>query len=250
MLFIFGCLVSNAEILLEKQFQGSKMNVVNLSATYFYSINTDKNQVSVYKENFMPLKTVSLNSLSNYKISNVMVTDKVFNNSTDLEFLVSVNKVTGAATDADECKLLLYNENGQVIYDFGAGTILNYYITKTVSGTSKMILQRMIYNFSIYDYSINTEIYSLPGNYTGMSAVKSSDEVQVNYDAQSKTIEFLPTQVTDNFTLKLYNTDGKELMQRQYNELINGKISISTENLNSGVYIFCLNEVSGKILIK
>ncbi len=249
-LLILGYQTANAQISLDKRFQENQMNVVNLSSTYYYSTSIKNSIISIYRENYAFYKSITLVPPSNYSIGSVTLSDKTFNNSVDIEFLVTVNKLNGEATDADYCKQLLYNENGQIIYDFGSATIITSYFFKTASGLTKLFLQRMTFNPQYTNYIYSTEIYSLPGNYTGVSAIKSPNEVHVNYDAERKTVEFLPTQVTDNFILKLYNPEGRELIQRQYNEFNNGKISISTENLNSGVYIFSLNEVSGKILIK
>lgn len=242
--------IGNAQILLEKTFSGAQMNVINLTSTYYYSTDAAKSQVTVYKTDYSLLKTFTLSSPSGYNFGYATLSDKVFNNTTDLEFLVLVNKTTGSATDADASKLLLYNESGQVIYDFGgASTISNFFI-RTVSGATKMILQRLIYNMSNLTISTNTEIYSLPGNYTGISAIKSTNEVSVKYNSQNKTIEFFPTEIAESSCLKLYNIEGKELIQRNFNGLVDGKITASTEGLTSGVYIYSLNEYSGKIILK
>jgi hypothetical protein len=250
LLLILGYSTVNAQIVLEKQFPGLQMNVINLSLTYYYSTDISKSQISVYKENYSFLKTFTFTPPSNYSFGSATISDKVFNNLADLEFLVLVNKVSGDATDADASKFLLYNENGQIIYDFGAGSILSSFFIKTASGASKMILQRLIYNMSNLTITTNTEIYSLPGNYTGISAVKSTNEVNVKYNSQNRTVEFFPTEISESLCLKLYNIEGKELIQRNYNGIIDGKITVSSEGLTSGVYIYSLNENSGKIILK
>jgi len=250
MLLILGqSVVGNAQILLDKQFSGVQMNVINLSSTYYYSTDAAKSQVAVYKTDYSLLKTFTFSPPNGYNFGYATLSDKVFNIATDLEFLVLVNKTTGSGTDADASKLLLYNESGQIIYDFGYGTTLSSYFIKTVSGATKMILQRLIYNMSNLTITTNTEIYSLPGNYTGISAIKSTNEVSVKYNSQDKTVEFFPAETSENVCLKLYNIEGKELIQRNFNGLVDGKITVSTEGLSSGVYIYSLNENSGKIIL-
>lgn len=251
MLLILGqSVIGTAQILLEKTFSGAQMSAVNLSSTYYYSTDAAKSQITVYKTDYSLLKTFTLSPPNGYNFGYATLSDKVFNNTTDLEFLVLVNKTTGSATDTDASKLLLYNESGQVIYDFGGASTISSFFIRTVSGATKMILQRLIYNMSNLTITTNTEIYSLPGNCTGVSAIKSTNEVSVKYNSQDKAVEFFPTEISENLCLKLYNIEGKELISRNCNGIIDGKITVSTEGLSSGVYIYSLNENSGKIILK
>lgn len=244
--------IGNAQILLEKKFTGAHLNAINLSSTYYYSTDMLRSKISIYKENFTFLKTVTLLLPSNYYFDSATLSDKVFDNSTDIEFLVLVYKKTGSSADPDASMLLLYNEWGQIIYDFGKGTKLTNFFIKTVSGETKMILQRLIYNLSIPTPTIitDTEIYSLRGNYTGIAVAKSTNEVSVKYNNQNNSVEFQPTQMSDNFCLKLYNLEGKEIEVKQYGSLTNNKIILNTSSLPKGVYVYSLNEATGKIVIQ
>lgn len=250
LLFVLGYSVSNAQITLEKKFDGSQMNVINLSATYYFSTDNSKSQISVYKENFSLHKTVTFTLPTNYSFGYATFSDKVFNSSTDLEFLVLVNKINGVATDADASKLLLYNESGQIIFDFGTGTSISSFFFKTTSGTTKMIVYKMIFDLANFNFSTNTEIYSLIGNYTGISAVKNTNELSVSVNSQNKTIEFDAIQKAEKYNLRLYDIRGNEIIHKNFKELIDGKIAVSTESLTSGIYIYSLNACAGKVIIK
>ncbi len=249
-LLLLGYAVVHAQVSQDKQFIGVQMSSVNLSSTYYFNVDIAKSQVVVYKENYSLLNTFTLMSPTGYTFNSVSLTDKVFNNSSDLEFLVSFTKTNGDGTDIDMTKLLLFNEKGQIIYDFGAGTMIVSNFLKTVSSSSKMILYRMIYDKSINNYVTNTEIYNVLGNYSGISSIEESDNTKVYVNSLRKTIEFIPLDKTNSYTLKICNVSGKVFLCNFYKNLVDGGIVVSSAGFPSGIYIYNVNGESGKLLIK
>lgn len=251
LIFIIGCISAQAQVSLEKQFNGQQITAINLSSTYYYFTDIANSKVYVYKEDYSLYNTFVFTPPSGYKFSTFILSDKLFNLSADLEFLVIFSKTGGSTTDSDATKLILYNEKGLVLYDFGVASILSPSFIKTASGSSKMMLLRMIYNTSTYLFTTNTEIYNISGGFSGISSTLQPDKLDISVDQTNKMIKFNLNSDEIKFgILRIYNLQGNLLKYKSIKGISESTVLISTQGLASDIYIYELNGIVGKFIIK
>lgn len=248
--FSFACLGVYSQVSLEKQFSDIQIQVINLSATYYYSADGNSGQVTVYKDDYSRYKTFSFDLPTGYKFSSALISDKIFNSDTDFEFLVTAVKINVSGLDTDMTKLVLCNEKGQIMYDFGSATLITSNFIKTISGSSKLILYKMIYNIDMMDYVTSTDIYNVQGDYSGIYSVKSFDNMKVHIDRKNNIIEFESKNLFDKNYLRIYDLKGELFLSKSFEINTNGKYSISSSLLSSGIYVYDFNGVTGKLIIE
>jgi hypothetical protein len=255
LLTIIGLLLTvsaaNAQVVLEHTFSNAMVNVINLTSTYYYVVDDTNNQVTIYKEDYSLYKTCSFIPPTGYKLSSVNMSDKLFNNTVELEFLVSYTKTSYEVYDNSYYTVKLYNELGSVLFDFGSGALVTYSPYKTVLGNTKIMVSRMKYTEATSPIAyFNSEVYNLVGNYSGIAPIK--DDVKLKaFPNPSKSTVNLPYSVnTDIKTqMSIFNLAGQLIEQKQVDSS-NDKILLNVSSYRTGIYIYECNGRSGQFIVE
>ncbi|MDR0304433.1 MAG: hypothetical protein LBH98_06680 [Chitinispirillales bacterium] len=204
-----------------------------------YYVNTDfKGYVidnKIYNEDFSLRKSIDIPSLDGYKFSISEVSEKIFNLDNKLEFLVyfSNNELPNKTT------LRLYNEDGNMLKDFGAAEInISGKLHLMSNGNYVLIVNKGNY---IVDYELFSqyEIYSLPGkgNTVSTQIVKKSTEL---------AYKLRPGETA---TMKIYDVRGRLIDTKQVDYVFD-RILLNTTNYSRGAYVYEINGVAKKFMVK
>lgn len=248
-------LESNAQITLEHtfddllQWQGDIYMEQNLYPTNTYQITGIKDNsysIMIYNSDYslQSSKTFNFTPPIGYKISTVSVSRKLFNSDENYEFMVSY--VNDNAFDNTHYKIKLYDQNGNVIKDFGTSYILTAYsYLHVVNGKLRLI----IYNLTV-DGKQKTEIYSVPG--VAPAKVNSINEsiVLPPYPNPSNSVITIPYQLQqgEKATMNIYNVQGQLIEIKNIDSNFN-KALLNVSAYNKGTYIYELNGISKKFIV-
>jgi len=172
----------NAQITLEHTFNESvtfKIGIVNGVANYYTESSTlypdnsfytafvsgNSYRVKVFNSNYSLFmdETYNFTPPTGYKVSSVSMSKKLFNTDNNYEFLVTYSKISPSTYDNTSSHLILYNQNGTIIKDFGTGAsfFLSSYLY-IINNHFKLQVDRRLYDAS-NTLQTQSEIYSVPG---------------------------------------------------------------------------------------
>jgi len=135
----------------------------NTFYTAFLSGNSYKVKTYDTDYNLSMNKTFNFTPPEGYKVSSVSMSKKLFNTDNDYEFIVTYTKISPVAYDNTNYYVILYNQNGSIIKDFGKGAVVQVYpYLFIINNSFKMQVNRSLWNES-NNSSTQTEIYSVPG---------------------------------------------------------------------------------------
>ena len=240
--FIFG---TNAQITLEHTFNFSPLyTLINWFDTnskglmWFESpSDTISNQLNIYNEDYSLYKIVTIPRPKGYNcIGIVYMSEQLFNTNSLIEFIVvyDYNGISGT-------KIVLTDENGTVIKDFGTYQNAYPYLLQS-TGKAKLI----IYNYS----SLVEEVYSLSGSMPNNVPELYVRNLQSAFPNPSKTIINLPYSLEKGHTstMRIYKTNGQLIDQKQIGSAFD-KIMLNVDSYQSGTYIYEYNGVSKKFIV-
>jgi len=249
-----------AQLTLEHTFNvvsiGIRSNSFNTDAgIHFYTLdgiiltiyNVD---YSLYKKITLPALPTSQNASYSYAAPRYM-SNNLFDNDNFIEFIMSVIR------DGNQNSLVstkLYDENLNVIKDFGDYNGCSSFNIVSDNNSSKLLVQRneTIYNSTTakYTYSWFQDVYSLPSKV--INKVESIDLSSVNaaYPNPSKTIVNLTYSLEfgQTATMKIYNEKGQVFDQKQIDSHFD-KISLNVDSYKSGIYFYEYNGKSKKFIV-
>ena len=201
-----------AQIIPEYTFNGVSAAYINLPlAGYkYYIMDVANNQCRFYNNDHSLWKTVYLSVPANYYLCDIQyVTENLFNADNTIELLyVSYNY--NSTSDYYTYDTRIATENGAVLLDIPGG---GYSVVYPAQTGSKLFV--WVYDYSLPIYTVNTNIYSIPGQVTTSlkeSQTFKSTPLQPAYPNPATSIVTIPYTLPDNVSqaeLKLYGIDGK-----------------------------------------
>lgn len=239
--FIFG------QITLEKTYPSEKLQVyTNATETFYYSAGENLTTVKIYnadhslKKQFSP--TIPAGHKMNVNYTNFILSKNVFNTDNLLEIVVAFTKFD-AVSGYNISKVVIFNEDGQVVKDFGDGYNFEsdedfcVYHDNTTN-TNKLKLSK----FS----TASTEIYNLSTNTLAAKEVQSKSKLSAYPNPTNKVLNIMnPGNGTNN--VQIYDTSGKLLLNKSFSSN-DSNVAVDVESLTKGLYIYKIGELSAKFM--
>lgn len=248
-LAVFTASIAFGQIELEKTFSDDE-NVsifTNEDQIMYVSVN-QSNQLVIYDNNYNITKTVNVPISSDYSLHHsydsydrsYTISKHIFNIDDKFEFIVEARK-------NNHSKILIINEDGELIKDLTTSEITSYYYPEVyhdpVQGKNKLLItQTNLQSGKTFD-----EIYLLPTNYL------SNKEINIY-----KKIKFFPNP-TNNYLnivnpnngakqILIVDTSGKIVYDEYFKNSSNLKIDV--KNFPKGVYFVKIGETTYKFIKK
>ena len=205
----------------------------------YYGYNTTTNQMTLYNTDYSIYKTINMVIPSGFKFNSIYcVSEKLFNTDSYIEFIVVINN--GA-----DYSMKLYNENQEVIKDFGD----RYYAFLILGNGYSKLLTRNI-NFSSQPYIYIDDIYSLPGNMPNSISTLKPTTLQPAFPNPASITVNLPYALENGqrSIMRIFNSNGQLIEQKQIDSAFN-MIILNVESYPSGIYLYEYNGVSNRFIV-
>ena len=216
--------------------------------TYFFNTETGSyhytfdgsNVLRIYTEAHSVYATINLPVDVGFTVSNIQLfTDKLFNSDNLIEFLL-------VTSQSGTYKMTLLNQNGDVLQQFGDKN--EALVVKTVSNNYKLITEK---GYSVSNsYFTSKDVYSLTGTLSVNQASAISKKASIAYPNPVKNILNItnPSNKSGDKSLKVFSIGGKLVLQKNISDEKEDFIKLDVSNLQSGVYIYRINEVNNKFI--
>ena len=168
----FYCETTNAQISLEYTFNESvtwfgnayiDQNLYPSNSYYSANIVNNSYVVKIYNADYSINSNTTYNFTppTNYKVSTVYLSRNIFNTDDNYEFLVTYER-TDNTYDNTRQKIILYNQNGSTIKDFGfAFSTFAYPSLNIANNKFRLLVYKYYYDGT--NTSAKTEVYLVPG---------------------------------------------------------------------------------------
>jgi len=239
---------SQGQITLEHTYSGVSAAYINLPvAGYkYYVMDVANSQCRLYNNDHSLWKTVTLSIPANYYLYDIQyVTENLFNTDNTIEMLyVSYTYNTALAYYTYDTRIA--NENGTVLLSVpGAGYS---YIYPAQTG-SKLFM--WVYNYAVSPSTVNTLIYSIPGQtLSEISDYPVEGHISLqrafpNPATNTVTIPYtLPLNVKQA-DLKLYNVNGTLVKSFTIDHTFD-TVVVQTSDLPAGMYLYRIESAGFK----
>jgi len=231
------------------QWQGDTYFDQNLFPTNTYQkagIIDNSYNITIYNSDYslQSNSTFNFTPPTGYKLNGVSISRKLFNSDENYEFMVTY--VNDNAFDNTHYKIILYDQNKNVIKDFGTSYVLTASSYLLVANSK---LKLLVYNYTL-DGKYKTQIYSVPG--VAPAKVNSINEsiVLPPYPNPSNSVVTIPYQLQqgEKATMNIYNVQGQLIEIKNIDSNFN-KILLNVSTYNKGTYIYELNGTSKKFIV-
>lgn len=253
---IFAVIAVKAQINLEYTFPTSSVYAFNTSNNTYYSILYSTG-IKIYNSDYSLYKFIPITPPDGYKISLGAATyfsDKVFNTDSKIEFLINftLSAAVTVSTFNLNAVLQLYNEDGQLLKDFGTAMALYGSVFKQISGVSKLQIAKTTYDSSTSPatYVYSNDIYSLSGSLPSGVVELSDANLAPAYPNPSNSIVNLsvPKNIDGVAKMRIFNTGGKLIEEKQVDGLFD-KVLLNVSTYPAGIYIYECNKVSNRFIV-
>ncbi len=231
---------AQGQITLEHTYPGVSAAYINLpvSGYKYYVMDVANSQCRLYNNDHSPWKTINLNIPANYYLYDIQyVTENLFNNDNTIELLyVSYTYNSTLAYYTYDTRIA--TENGTVLLSVPGGGYSYVYPAQT---GSKLFI--WVYNYAVSPSTVNTLVYTIPGQTTTGSIDYPIDErvslrkAFPNPTANEVTIPYnLPLNV-NQAELVLYNVSGNKVKSFVIDHAFDN-IVLQTSDLPAGMYLY------------
>jgi hypothetical protein len=249
----------NAQINLEHTFDGTvtwtggshvEQDLYPANSYYYTGVSANSYVVKIYNADYSirSNNTYNFTPPAGYKVSAVSMSRKVFNTDDNYEFLVTYQKTDNLYNNTNE-KIILHNQNGSTIKDFGfAYSLYAYPYFHIANNHYRLIVVKTYFDGS--NFTQQAEIYSAPGTPpTGVSNIRAS-EVQSPYPNPANSTITLPYQLKQGemSVMQIFNING-QLIETKQIDYIFDKILLNVSEYTKGVYIYVVNGVSNRFIV-
>jgi len=245
LMFILAMLVltafrSHGQINFEYTFTGVSSSYINLpsSGYKFYIMDVANNQCRIYNNDYSLWKTINLSLMADYYLCDIQfVTEDLFNTDNSIELLyVSYNY--NSTLDYYTYETRIVNETGTVLLSIPGGGYSAIYPSE--SGSKLFV---WVYDYSLTPYTVNTNVYSIPGQYTSdLTNVQEEKLVSLQKAFPNPAVKFttIPYSLPDyvkQAVLKLYSTSGVQLKSVRVDPS-SDNIKVQIDDLQNGIYLY------------
>ena len=251
--FVFVALLAitvKSQITLEKEYSESVI-FAYLEGDCYYSVDFVNNQCAIYELGHASKKTVNIDVPTDWYLNDVaFISTNIFNDDNLIEMLVVYYRYVPLtdSTGYYEYQTKVINENGTVLLNVPGGGFSD--IIKTGEGETKLMVY--IYDFMIYPYTYNTNVYSLPGNPVSSNNEDQTIMLQDAYPNPSGSVVNIPYQVKSNFgggTLIITDMNGR-VIKRLPTENRAGQFILNTNDMAPGQYIYHIQNKGNRTAAK
>ena len=221
-------------------------------------MNRNNNTIKIYNADYSLRKTVNVPFPANYNNlwlggnyydgSPYSISKHIFNTDDKYEFMIEASYYD-AVNQTSGHKLLLINEDGQLIKDFhpNAGTVnfydLYYVFHDATVNKNKLIVENIVNGDGNKD---QFDVYSLPTSELTTKEIQSQNKLSAFPIPTNKILNIINPQNRAN-KIEIYDTTGKLILNKMFNSSDN-KISIDVEHLPKGNYIYKIGDLSSKFI--
>ncbi|PXY44294.1 T9SS type A sorting domain-containing protein [Flavobacterium hydrophilum] len=217
--------------------------------TYFFNTETgsyhyafdENNVLKIYTDSHTVFATINLPVDAGYSVNNLyLFSDKLFNSDNLIEFLLVTS-----SNSSGTYKMRLLNQNGTVLQELGDKN--EALIVKTVSNNYKLITEK---GYSVSNsYFTAKDVYALTGT-LGTNQANMLSKKSIAYPNPVKDILNVtnPSNKTENTDIKIYSTTGKLVLEKNISNEKEDFIKLDVSALQSGVYVYRINELNSKFI--
>lgn len=213
------------------------LKYVSLKGSQIKIYNSD---YSIYKSFTIQMPTgYNYMFLSSYDDFPFNVSKHVFNTDNKLEFFVFFT-----AEDYLQKKVVVYNEEGNVVKDFIGNyqyELVNIYHDNT-QNKNKLKMGRNEDGSG----KVIWDIYSLPTSELTSREIKNKNKISAFPIPTNKVLNIINPKNGDN-KIQIFDTSGKLILNKIFNDS-DTKISVDVENLPNGMYIYKIGHQSSQFL--
>lgn len=236
---------TRAQITLETTYTGSAaMTQLAISGYKYYLMDVTNNQCRIYNMDHSLWKTINLSIPAGMYLYDIKyVSETLFNSDSKVELVYIYYSY--------DTVLLYFTYYAKVINQDGLEL-------KSIPGCSYVEVQEpgsygtkmlaWVYDYSIVNWTVNTQVYSLPGNLpTGGTPVKGESILNKPYPNPANTQVSIPYQLPDGINtaeIMLLNGSG-QVVQRYTVDRTFHELLIQTAGFPKGVYLYQLKTDQG-----
>ena len=212
------------------------------SGLNYYTINSTDNEISIYDSNHTLYKTVSISLTNSIEIGAVfLASDKLFNSNNKIEFII---RTQANRTEGSENKMLLFDEDGTNLFDFGDRWEAFYF--KDENNNFKLLTET-----NDKSDNITYDIYGLSGTLSSTQEAFHSRGEFIGFPNPSSNIINItnPLKNNEKEKIEIYDINGKKVIEKEI--IGNGKnIELNISNLSKGIYSYRILGYNNKFVKK
>ncbi len=249
--------ILNAQINLEHTFDGN----VSWGGRYYieqdlypqdnYSVrivNGNSYVLKIYNADYslQSNNTYNFTPPTGYVINTVSISRKIFNTDDNYEFEVTYHNTS--VNDNTRTKIILYNQSGSIIKDFGSAHYAHFESLHVANNQYRLKVLKQYYDGS--NITHKSEIYSVPGTPpSGVSNHKVS-QIEPPYPNPANSIITLPYQLKEGemSVMRIFNMNG-QLIETKQVDYVFDKILLNVSGYAKGIYIYEINGVSNRFIV-
>jgi hypothetical protein len=253
LVFIAAVYMANAQIILEQNYPGSAtLTELALSGNKYYMMDVAANQCKIYNIDHSAWKTINLSVPAGMYLYDIkFVSETLFNSDSKVE-LAYIYYSYDTTLYYYTYYMKVVNENGTELLSIpGCGYAE---LKQTNNGITKMLTY--VYNYSVYPSTLNTMVYSLPGDLpTGGIAEFPAANDLFPYPNPAFDAVNIPCPLPDGVNsgeVVLLTPGGQVLQQFRIDSQVR-RLKVSTGNYPKGVLLYQVKSghqvvSSGKII--
>ncbi len=202
----------------------------------FYTLDRNTKEISFYDSSHNLTKTTTINIESGWDIRYIyLISDKLFNTDSKIEFLVESRKPNDAYTN-----LTVFNEDGLEGITFE--TVDDFKLIKTPENTYKLITFSQIpVNNGKYEY----KVYALDGTLDVIQENLLSKSVIQYPNPTSKKLYLKNIEINNKSMIQVFTIDGKTVLKKTM-KLNQNFIDVSS--LSNGVYYYKIGNYTNRFI--
>lgn len=181
-----------------------------------------------------------------YAVNNITISKKIFNTDDNYEFMVAYKKINNTYDNTSRI-LILYNQNGSIIKDFG---MAEYIYADPYLHIADVQLRLTVHkNFE--DLTSQTDVYSVPGEVPVIITPVVLPSISHAYPNPSNTTITLPYSLRkgENSIMTIFNMYGQIVEQKNIDSNFD-KILLNVSDYSKGTYIYEVNGISNKFVVE
>ncbi|MDR2835924.1 MAG: T9SS type A sorting domain-containing protein [Bacteroidales bacterium] len=219
---------------------------------YVATIINNSYNVKIYNADYSvnSNNTYNFTPPSGYKVLSVSRSQKTFNTDNNYEFLVRYEKTDYISHDNTNQNLILCNQNGTTIKDFGFANYIYVYPSLHIANNHlRLLVSKEYYNGNTTNQQV--EIYSVPGEVpSGIKPTNISNSLSPFPNPASSTIT-LPYQLKQGemSVMHIYNINGQLIETKQIGFDFD-KILLNISSYAKGMYLYEVNGVSNRFIVE
>ena len=255
---LFFAQTMNAQITLEHTFDEEVYfagTYVDGNAELFVYDDWENNQLKLYNTDYSLYKSINIILPAGYDgYSIYYITKELFNDDNKIEFIVQfvfgemVEDSDGNHHYIYRNKIILYNEDGVILKDFGEEVSETYVDVIKVNEQFKLMVRR--YDYGESEYSA-TEIYSLPGKISSIAPISGNNISKLPYPNPTNATITLPYKLQQGETsiMRIHTMNGQLIETKQIDATFD-KLLLNVSKYARGMYLYEVNGVSNRFIVR